>query len=413
MSEGMQAAEAHMTELLARLEAAVTATEGANQKANSEAGFAFNAKGMAEEHATAISKIKGTADVEYAALQSIKKGAEEAASIVTASRASSDANAQVIAEKKAQTEKDAAAARTASEQGAASLAVIENTKAQVVAMHDVANQLVSSIKSSKDAADQNLVAIQQARQDITTLATQAKTEAAEITQMHSEAKKIFPAFQQVVDVANDAQKRVTEYEQKLAALVVQYEAMDKKIEGLLPHATSASLASAFREQKKRFEKPQRNWVWAFGITIALLLAVGLVGAPEVSDKDTWDVILRHLTRRLPLIVPLLWLGIYAGRNYMLALRLEEEYAFKEAISTSFEGYKREMSDIPAVDGGTDSKPISVLCENVLRALSQRPGRIYEGKHEDITPMTPLKGFFGMGAKKATESAENKQGTAAT
>jgi len=186
--------------------------------------------------------------------------------------------------------------------------------------------------------------------------------------------------------------------------------MDKKIEGLLPHATSTSLASAFREQKKRFEKPQRNWMIAFGITIFLLLLVGVVVATEVSEKDTWDIILRHLISRLPLIVPLLWLGIYAGRNYMLALRLEEEYAFKEAISTSFEGYKREMADIPA--GSTaESKPISVLCENVLLALSQRPGRIYEGRHEDITPFSPIKGMFGSKPVKKTEEniEKNKPG----
>jgi hypothetical protein len=149
---------------------------------------------------------------------------------------------------------------------------------------------------------------------------------------------------------------------------------------------------------------------AFGITISLLLVVGLVGAPEVSDKDTWDVILRHLTSRLPLIVPLLWLGIYAGRNYMLALRLEEEYAFKEALSTSFEGYKREMADIPA-GNTTESKPISVLCENVLLALSQRPGRIYEGRHEDITPFSPIKGMFGVKhtQKKVEGTEKNKPG----
>lgn len=410
MSDGIQAAEEKITALLARLEAAVNAAEAANQKANSEAGFAFNAKGMAEEHAKSISQTKGTVDVEYAALQAIKKGAEDAASIVSSSRVNSDANAQAIAEKKAQTEKDAAAARTASEQGAASLVVIENTKAQVVAMHTEGTQLVSSIKVSEEAADQNLAAIQKASQDISALAAHAETDAAEITQMHAEAKKIYPAFQQVVNVANNAQIKVTEHEQKLAALVEDYTALDKKIEGLLPHATSTSLASAFREQKKRFEMPQRNWMIAFGITISLLLVVGLVGAPEVSDKDTWDVILRHLTSRLPLIIPLLWLGIYAGRNYMLALRLEEEYAFKEAISTSFEGYKREMADIPA-GNNTDSKPISVLCENVLLALSQRPGRIYEGRHEDITPISPIKGMFGVkpSQKKVEGTEKNKSG----
>jgi len=185
----------------------------------------------------------------------------------------------------------------------------------------------------------------------------------------------------------------------LAELTSGYSELNKKIEGLLPNATSAGLASAFRNQKERFRKPQRNWLVTFVITIGLLLAVGLVGSPIIGmsvtneSSETWDGILRHIAFRLPIIVPLVWLGIYAGRNYMLALRVEEEYAFKEAVSTAFEGYKREMANIPAV-GGSSTPPLVVLCENVLLALAQRPGRIYEGRHEDITPLSPVRAIFG-------------------
>jgi hypothetical protein len=78
---------------------------------------------------------------------------------------------------------------------------------------------------------------------------------------------------------------------------------------------------------------------------------------------------------------------------MLALRVEEEYAFKEAVSTAFEGYKREMVGI-AASGENAMPPLVSLCENVLNALTQRPGRIYEGRHDDITPLTPLAKTLG-------------------
>ena len=94
--------------------------------------------------------------------------------------------------------------------------------------------------------------------------------------------------------------------------------------------------------------------------------------------------------RLPFVIPLVWLAIYAGRHYSLALRLQEEYAFKEALSTAFEGYKREMASIPSGAEGT-ATPLVTLCENVLTTLAQRPGRIYEGRHHDITPLAPLAG----------------------
>ena len=76
---------------------------------------------------------------------------------------------------------------------------------------------------------------------------------------------------------------------------------------------------------------------------------------------------------------------------MMSLRMEEEYGFKEAISTAFEGYKREMATIPSNTDGQVT-PIHILCTNVLNSLSRRPGLIYEGKHQDITPLSPLKGY---------------------
>jgi len=82
---------------------------------------------------------------------------------------------------------------------------------------------------------------------------------------------------------------------------------------------------------------------------------------------------------------------------MMSLRMEEDYAYKEAISTSFEGYKREMEKITASDGENPT-PLTILCTNILRAIAERPGRIYESKPEDITLLSEIQAL----AKKGTE-----------
>jgi hypothetical protein len=110
--------------------------------------------------------------------------------------------------------------------------------------------------------------------------------------------------------------------------------------------------------------------------------------------------LRHFVSRLPLIAPLVWLAVYAGHHHGLALRLQEEYAYKEAVSTAFEGYKREMAGIGST-GPDGQNPLTTLCENVLRTLGQRPGRIYEGKHQEITPLTPVANAVRDGMEAAT------------
>ncbi len=60
-------------------------------------------------------------------------------------------------------------------------------------------------------------------------------------------------------------------------------------------------------------------------------------AVVLKKAEPWDDIFRSLVMRLPIVIPLVWLAIYAGRNYMMSLRLEEDYAYKKAISRAFEG----------------------------------------------------------------------------
>jgi len=82
---------------------------------------------------------------------------------------------------------------------------------------------------------------------------------------------------------------------------------------------------------------------------------------------------------------------------MLSLRLEEDYAYKEAISTAFEGYKREMENILPGDL-QGPRPLTTLCTNVLRAIAERPGRIYEGKQQDINLVSEAMAAIEKGAE---------------
>jgi len=187
--------------------------------------------------------------------------------------------------------------------------------------------------------------------------------------------------------ANEANERVLAYEVTIGIQKRAFVDMEEKLESLLPHATSAGLASAFHIQKARFSKTQPRWLLLFVLALAALMGASFIGV-TVTAADTWDAILRHLVNRLPLIGPLIWLAIYSGHQYNLALRMEEDYAFKEALSTAFEGYKREMLDIES-QAGEDVRPLVTLCENVLNSLAERPGRIYDAKTDVVTPMTPI------------------------
>lgn len=366
---------ANVESVRTRIAEAMRAIEEDTRKANSESGFAFNAKTNAEEHAKAIAQMRGTVDATFSGLSATRKSIEDIAHAVTAFRASSEADAKSIAELKGNASRDAASVNAA----------LERIEA-VMPSIDQGSKDANAITAAKAGVEASVAAIQAFQAQMSELTATATSDGASIARLEAEAKSSATAMAETVNTSKDAFERVLKYESELKTLKGSFEAMQAKLEGLLPHATSAGLASAFHIQKARFAKPQRNWLIVFVAAILALLVAGLWGLPEA--RDTWDAILRHFVNRLPLVAPLIWLAIYAGHHYNMALRMEEDYAFKEAVSTAFEGYKREMKEIPAGAGSTVS-PLVTLCENVLRALSERPGRIYDGRTDVITPITPV------------------------
>lgn len=373
-----------------RLKVLLHDAEQASMKANSESGYAFNAKTNAEEHGKAVSQMKGQAEADLSHLAAMRKSADEAMQVIESAKSVIEGDAKYIAGAKDLAEEDVAAARELRRVIETTLSSTAESQGTIAASVEYVNNALGGLAVSKSTVDAATTAVQGMQAQVAEMKAKVGQHFDEIGELHDGAEESVEAMKEAAKTSETTLKRLDAYEKKLEDILIKSNALHSKIESLLPNATSAGLASAFRNQQQRFQDPQRNWLKMFIVTIALLLLAGVVGLPGFwpgGGNDNWDAILRHLVTRLPLVAPLIWLAVYAGRHYTLALRVEEEYAFKEAVSTAFEGYKREMAGISGDE--TVSAPLVTLCENVLRALAQRPGRIYEGRHDDITPVAPF------------------------
>lgn len=357
-----------------RAEIALKQIEEDTRKANSESGFAFNAKGNAEEHAKAIAQMHGIVDSTFAGMTSTRAQTDALVQVIAASRTAAESDAKAIGETKAAVARSAAEVTAASERVAAVVPSIEQ-----------GSKDANAITAAKTGAEAGAAAIQLLQTQMTEASAKAVSDGTNVAKADEDSRKLVVSMTDARDRANESNVRLAAYEDQIEQLVASFSDMQTKLEGLLPHATSAGLASAFHNQKARFSKPQPYWLGLFVAAIAGLLVAAGLGLPAANE--TWDALLRHFVNRLPIVAPLVWLAIYAGHHYSMALRMEEDYAFKEAVSTAFEGYKREMLAIPA-SPGSDVSPLVILCENVLRALAERPGRIYDGRAEVVTPLTP-------------------------
>lgn len=310
---------------------------------------------------------------------------------IEASKVAAETGAKVATDTKSSIEKDAASIKASNERISAILSAIEKIHADISTALKEVTAVKASVTEAKATAEAGATTIQAHQQQVSEIAAKVASTGTVIAETHAESQKHLTSIKNSVETTSEIQNNINDYYKTLSEFHKAYTDLHSKIEGLLPNATSAGLASAFRNQKDRFKWPQKIWLGTFITAIFLLLAAGsqgILGFLSSGTLDTWDSILRHIISRLPIIAPLVWLAIYAGRNYTLALRLQEEYAFKEAVSTAFEGYKRQMAEISGT-GENALSPIVTLCENVLQALAQRPGRIYEGVHNDVTPLTPI------------------------
>lgn len=405
MSEGENVGNSDdRTKLLLEASEVVRQAHEARQRADDDASYASKAKLAAEDHSRSIAAAKGQAEADASWFTTTKQGVDQAQATINTIKAEAESAKQAIVEAVSDVERGRAAVKAAGERVDAYEVQAEKAATEASAHLRSTTTSATSAGTFRETASASASKVEVLLQQVAEKAELANSEALEIgvvkvavEEAHERASALVASMAAADKKAEQVLSLLEAHEADLTRLKDAFTTLHARIESLLPNATSAGLATAFREQKARFEGPQRMWLATFVVTIGGLLGSSLWGFP---GDNTWDSMGRHFVHRLPLIAPLVWLAIYAGRHYGMALRLQEEYAYKEAVSAAFEGYKREMSTVGiAPDGGS---PLVTLCENVLRTLGQRPGRIYEGKHEDITPASTV----ANGVKEAASALAN-------
>lgn len=257
------------------------------------------------------------------------------------------------------------------------LANAESSIEQLDGTNETAAAHGSDIEGIKKAAVQCL-------KEIKGFHSAAKANQAGTEELSLEAEALSESIENLK--SDNAEKRA-----ELEGIVSDTAAIKDKVEALLPGATSTGLAVSFKTRRDNLIRGRQVWAGIAVAPIVGLICLGLLGPGGIvaltgESELSWDFVLRAIAWRIPVAIPLVWLAIYAGRHHMLALRLEEDYSYKEVLSRSFEGYKREMSDVKATETDT---PLSVLCSNILESLSEAPGRIYDKKHRDFTPLNAV------------------------
>lgn len=209
----------------------------------------------------------------------------------------------------------------------------------------------------------------------------------------------------ISDTATAAESKVKEYEEALQRFSDRFEESHARIESLLPGATSAGLAEAFQNRRRIFVGPQKLWQATFVLSVLALFVLAAIhfrvgqelthflgDGSRVSKTPleatapivavSWSEWAIDLSKRVLVALPLIWLAIHSARQANLGSRLEEEYAFKETIAKSFEGFRKQLHEI-------DKESLREWCTATLSTLTREPQRLFDSKTKDPTPATAL------------------------
>lgn len=407
-------------------EQAAMAATAVSGKTQADGDIVEQARSNVEKSRTRISDLLGQANEAAEACaqhaQAAKAVGEELKTLTAQLKERSTAASETSAQATAALETLRTLATTAGE----SSARIEGLKTQVEQAAQVAAQrsehieegrkyvddkrkeidvIANTAQQSASGAEAQNQASRKVAEDLSTLLAAAQTTKANldaivqaVTNLREQCDGHANTTKGLASIAQEVDAKVKGYEERLRGLEVTAADRLKTIEGLLPGAAAAGLASAFGKRREHFRLPMRGWQAVFITSILLLIGIAWMEFGLFTKADptlTWDHLALLIVHRLPFMLPLIWLAFYASTKAALAQRVEEDYAFKETVSRSFEGYRKEMAELEGK--AQPQSPLDRLCGGVLGVVTSPPGRIYE-RH----PLVPTP------ANVALEQAEQKK-----
>ena len=116
----------------------------------------------------------------------------------------------------------------------------------------------------------------------------------------------------------------------------QFDDLKAKIEGLLPGATSAGLASSYQEAQEE----KKTWPYWIGFVVSLVLLMSQYYYYFVHNAPHVD--LSTVVIRVTIGFPLIWIAWFCQKSISQMTRISEEYRHKEKMMRIYDGFSKQI-----------------------------------------------------------------------
>lgn len=291
-------------------------------------------------------------------------------------------------------EKDGARAFVAHLGGqlAESLALLDTARRELSTKQeqlDAASQLVAKFEAKAASIEKKEAEISQSEERIADFETTAKTSVAGITASLATATDQQTRTTKILEENEVLASKLTDALAKLSEIQIQTVKQQDLIKALLPKATDAGVSHAFGSRARGLNLTKSIWGGVFFASVAGLVLFAwwmLSNHGQASGEQLWQ----HVVYRIPLAAPLVWLGWFSAIQYGNSIRLQEDYAFKEATSKAFVGYRDYFENI-AQSSGEEGAPdlVATLAAATIAITSKDPLRVLGKSDHDASPTRGL------------------------
>lgn len=268
---------------------------------------------------------------------------------------------------------------------AQALALVDTAQSEMknkIELLEKSTQTAESIEKNADIIEETKTKTDTSLEEIESNQTEASKLLTEIKNKDKEISELKKLLQTEITRTSELSATLTQQTEEVNKIQGKCEEQQNTIAQLLPKGASAGLAHSFGHRVLRLNRSKIIWMGIFLLSIVSLVCVGIwiFNSQPTSPVELWQRVLE----RLPLTAPLIWLGWFSAIQYGHIIRLQEDYAFKEATSKAFSGYKDHMEHLSSVSDESSKTALDLLSKKTIEILAKSPLRIYSKSEDDVS-----------------------------
>lgn len=169
--------------------------------------------------------------------------------------------------------------------------------------------------------------------------------------------------------------------QKISDTELRIQRTLKDAEKALTSATAAGLAKEFETRRKDLFTTQKWWVFGLISSLVLALVIAFFRLHSMQEllikpeKAAGSIIFLNILISVLSIAAPVWFAWVSTKQIGYCFRLSEDYGFKASIAAAYEGFRKEIEQLPPEEGSDMEDDLRIkLLDSILKTLDERPLR---------------------------------------